>query len=76
LSVDWATYPILEAGDAPEEVKITTISRPELGPKGAGEPVTRVVPAAIANAVFDATGIRFRKAPITAARVKAALGTA
>ncbi len=41
--------------------------------KGAGEPVTRVTPAAIANALFDATGIRFRKAPLTAARVKAAL---
>lgn len=74
-SVDWATYPILEAADAPEEVKITKINRPELGPKGAGEPVTRVAPAAIANAVFDATGIRFRKAPLTAARVKAALAS-
>jgi len=76
LSVDWATYPILEAADAPEEVKITKINRPELGPKGAGEPVTRVAPAAIANAVFDATGIRFRKAPLTRARVKAALDSA
>ncbi len=75
-SVDWATYPIVEVADAPEEVKIVKINRPELGPKGAGEPVTRVVPAAIANAVFDATGIRFRKAPLTAARVKAALDAA
>ncbi len=74
-SVDWATYPIVEAADVPEEVKIVKINRPELGPMGAGEPVTRVTPAAIANALFDATGIRFRKAPLTAARVKAALAS-
>jgi len=72
-SVDWVTYPVLEAADAPEEVKITKINRPELGPKGAGEPVTRVAPAAIANAVFDATGVRFRKAPLTPERIKAGL---
>jgi len=70
---DWANYPILEAADAPEEVRIHKINRPELGPKGAGEPVTRVAPAAIANAVFDATGVRIRKVPLTPARVKAAI---
>lgn len=70
---DWASYPILGSMDAPEEVRITKINRPELGPRGAGEPVTRVTPAAIANAVFDATGVRMRKVPLTAARVKAAL---
>jgi CO/xanthine dehydrogenase Mo-binding subunit len=75
-STDWASYPILEAGDAPEQVLIKTINRPELGPKGAGEPVTRVVPAAIANAVFDATGVRIRKVPLNAARIKAALASA
>jgi hypothetical protein len=72
-SVDWATYPILEAGDAPLEVKIHKINRPELGPRGAGEPVTRVAPGAIANAFFDATGVRLRKVPFTPERVRAAL---
>jgi CO/xanthine dehydrogenase Mo-binding subunit len=72
-STDWVSYPILEAGDAPEQVLIKTINRPELGPKGAGEPVTRVVPAAIANAIYDATGVRIRKVPLDPARVKAAL---
>lgn len=75
-AVDWASYPILQSVDTPEEVKITKINRPELGPKGAGEPVMRVVPAAIANAIFDATGVRIRKIPLTPSRVKAALDMA
>jgi CO/xanthine dehydrogenase Mo-binding subunit len=73
LSVDWATYPILELADAPEAVEIVLIDRPEIAPSGAGEPSTRTVPAAIANAIFDATGVRFRRVPITPERVKAAL---
>ncbi|MND07322.1 Nicotinate dehydrogenase subunit B [compost metagenome] len=40
---------------------------------GAGETTVTVVPAAIANAVFDATGARLRQVPFTPARVKAAL---
>jgi len=76
LSVDWATYPILELADAPEAVDIVLIDRPEVAPSGAGEPSTRTVPAAIANAIFDATGVRFRRVPITPERVKAALARA
>src|SRR6185503_7680355 len=38
LSVDWATYPILEVGDAPESIEIATINRPEEPSGGAGEP--------------------------------------
>ena len=73
LSVDWATYPILEIGDAPESIEIATINRPEEPSGGAGEPAHVTIPAAIANAVFDATGIRMRRLPLTAERVKAAL---
>ena len=73
LSVDWATYPILEIQDAPERIDIVLIDRPDLPASGAGEPSTRTVPAAIANAVFDATGVRFRRVPLTAERVKTAL---
>jgi CO/xanthine dehydrogenase Mo-binding subunit len=76
LSVDWASYPILEIGDAPERIDIVLINRPENAATGAGEPSTRTVPAAIANAIFDATGVRFRKVPITPERVKAALARA
>jgi CO/xanthine dehydrogenase Mo-binding subunit len=39
---------------------------------GAGETAITVVPAAIGNAIFDATGIRLREVPFTADRVKAA----
>jgi nicotinate dehydrogenase subunit B len=76
LSVDWASYPILEIQDAPERIDVVLINRPELPPAGAGEPATRTVPAAIANAIFDATGVRIRRVPLTPERVKAALARA
>ena len=75
-SVDWASYPILEMQDAPAAIDVVLINRPEVAPSGAGEPTMRVIPAAVANAVFDATGVRLRKAPLNAERVKAALSRA
>jgi CO/xanthine dehydrogenase Mo-binding subunit len=75
-SIDWMTYPILELADAPESVDIVLINRPEMAPQGAGEPSHRTVPAAIANAIFDATGVRVRRAPITPERMRAALARA
>jgi len=72
-SVDWASYPILEMPDAPESIEIVLIDRPEVAPSGAGEPAMRVIPSALANALFDATGVRIRKAPLNPERVKAAL---
>jgi CO/xanthine dehydrogenase Mo-binding subunit len=74
LSIDWTSYPILEMQDAPEQIDIVLINHPDLEASGAGEPATRTVPAAIANAIFDATGIRMRRVPITPERMKAALG--
>jgi nicotinate dehydrogenase subunit B len=71
-SVDWLSYPILEMRDAPEQIDIVLLDHPDELPLGAGEPATRPVAAAIANAVFDATGIRLRQAPLSAERVKAA----
>ena len=76
VSVDWASYPILEIADAPESIDIVLIDRPEIAPSGAGEPATRTVPAAIANAIFDATGVRLRKVPLTPQRMKEALARA
>ena len=70
-SVDWQTYPILDMKDAPEAIDITLIDRPELPPGGAGEATCRPLPAAIANAIFDATGVRMRQAPFTPERLKA-----
>ena len=49
------------------------INRPELPPTGAGEPAIRPVAAAIANAIFDATGVRMRRVPFSPDRVKGAL---
>jgi CO/xanthine dehydrogenase Mo-binding subunit len=72
-SVDWMTYPILDIAEAPAAIDIVLIDRPELPPAGAGESSTRPVAAAIANAVFDATGVRLRRAPFTPERVQAAL---
>lgn len=72
-SVDWATYPILEMRDAPEEIDLLLLNHQELPPYGAGEPATRTVVPAIANAIYDACGIRVRRAPFTPERIKAAL---
>ena len=72
-SVDWATYPILDISQTPDRIDIVMLNRPGLPATGAGEASTRPVAAAIANAIFDATGTRLRRAPFTPARVKAAL---
>jgi nicotinate dehydrogenase subunit B len=72
-SVDWTTYPIARAPDIPAQVDIVLINHPELPSSGAGEPSSRATAAAIANAIFDATGIRVRQMPLTPARIKAAL---
>jgi hypothetical protein len=57
-STDWLSYQILDITEAPEAVDIVLINRPELPPTGAGESSIRPVAAALANAVFDATGVR------------------
>jgi nicotinate dehydrogenase subunit B len=71
-SRDWSTYPILTFTDLPE-LNIELIDRPDQPPRGAGEAATAPVAAALANAVFDATGVRLRRVPFTAPRVKAAM---
>jgi nicotinate dehydrogenase subunit B len=76
LSVDWNTYPILNLKDTPELIDVVLINRPEAPPTGAGEATCRVVPAAVANAFFDATGVRLRQAPMTPERVLAVLAQA
>jgi len=72
-SVDWNTYPVVRASDVPDQVEIVLINHPEIPPGGAGEPSSRPTAGAIANAIFDATGARLRQAPLTPARIKAAL---
>ena len=72
-SVDWMTYPILDITETPEAIEVVAINRPEVAPTGAGEPSIRPVAAAIANAIFDATGVRIRRVPFSPDRVKQAL---
>ncbi|HTP45729.1 MAG TPA: molybdopterin cofactor-binding domain-containing protein [Casimicrobiaceae bacterium] len=70
-SVDWKSYPILTFPEVPE-IAIELIDRPAEPPLGAGEAATTTVAAALANAVFDACGVRLRTVPFTRERVKAA----
>ena len=74
-SLDWGSYPILTFPEVPEVV-MDLIDRPNEVPWGGGEPTAAVVPSAIANAVFDAAGVRLRSVPFTPSKVKSALGTA
>jgi CO/xanthine dehydrogenase Mo-binding subunit len=72
-SVDWETYPILKHTAVPK-ISMHLIDRPKEKPWGAGEPSAAVVPSAIANAIYDAAGIRLTSVPFTPAKVLAALG--
>jgi nicotinate dehydrogenase subunit B len=64
-SLDWRSYPIITFADVPESIVVELIDHPELPSVGAGEAATSPIPAAIANAVFDATGKRVRDVPLT-----------
>jgi CO/xanthine dehydrogenase Mo-binding subunit len=72
-SVDWNTYRIANMADLPGQVEFVLINRPDQAIGGAGEPAIVCFPAAIANAVFDATGVRMRRYPLVPERVKAQL---
>jgi nicotinate dehydrogenase subunit B len=72
LSEDWASYPILTFSEVPP-VEVSIIDRPGEPYLGTGEASQGPTSAALANAIFDATGVRFRRLPFTAERVKAGL---
>ena len=74
-SVDWNSYCISNLDDIPGKVEIVLLNRPDKPIGGAGEPAIVCFPAAIANAVFDATGVRIRRYPLAPARIKKALTT-
>ena len=75
-SMDWASYPILRFSEVPDEIVISLISRPTMRAVGAGEPAASPVFAAVANAIYDATGVRLRDVPFTPERLKAGLQAA
>jgi nicotinate dehydrogenase subunit B len=71
-SREWGSYPILNFREVPV-IDVMMMPRPGEAPLGAGESSSVPGTAAIANAIFDATGVRFRQPPFTAEVVKAAL---
>jgi CO/xanthine dehydrogenase Mo-binding subunit len=73
VSIDWSTYPPLYLGAAVPKIETILINRSDGSTMGAGETAITVTAAAIANAVFDATGARIRQVPFSRERVKAAL---
>jgi nicotinate dehydrogenase subunit B len=81
-SVDWTSHPTLTHADTPAAIDIVLVNgdpepmRPDLPHYGAGETVCKPTLAAVANAVFDATGVRFRRVPLRNARVLAGLKAA
>jgi CO/xanthine dehydrogenase Mo-binding subunit len=81
-TVDWVTSPSLRHTDAPEKIDVVIVNgdpnpnRPDLPPYGAGETMCKPMMAAVANAIFDATGVRLRRVPFRDARVLAALKAA
>jgi len=71
-SVDWSSYPVITFADVPE-TEIVLVNRPDLDSTGSGEPSICAVPASVANAVFDAVGIRLRHIPFRPQRVLSTL---
>jgi CO/xanthine dehydrogenase Mo-binding subunit len=71
-SDSWETYPILRFSEVPA-VEVVLIDRPEAPPLGAGEATQGPVAAAIANALYDALGVRVRELPLTPERIVAAM---
>jgi CO/xanthine dehydrogenase Mo-binding subunit len=88
ISTDWVSYPVLRFVDAPRmhqqavsrtDVPVndnTTVAASGSRSTGSGEPGLTAVPSAIANAFFDATGVRIREMPMTPARVRGVLQAA
>jgi nicotinate dehydrogenase subunit B len=73
LDKNFDTYSLPRFSMVPR-IETILISNDELSPQGGGEPAIVPMAAVIANAVFDATGVRMYRLPMTAARVKAAIG--
>ena len=74
-SREWGSYPILSFREVPV-IEVMQMPRPDQPPLGVGESSSVPGTAAIANAIFDATGVRLRQPPFTPEVVRAALNTA
>ncbi len=71
-SRDWAGYPMLRFGLLPDQLETHIIDRPGAPFLGTGEASQGPTPAAIANALFDATHLRLRELPLNPPRLRAA----
>jgi nicotinate dehydrogenase subunit B len=71
-SREWGTYPIITFPELPS-IDVMMLPRPDQPPLGVGESASVPSAAAIANAIFDATGVRFRELPFTPERIRAGL---
>lgn len=71
-NLEWGSYPLLSFREVPV-IEVVSMPRPQEQPLGAGESASVPGTAAIANAIFDATGVRFRQPPFTPEVVRAAL---
>jgi nicotinate dehydrogenase subunit B len=65
---EWGAYPIIKFPDVPK-IDVLMLPRPDQPPLGVGESASVPSAAAIANAIFDATGVRFRELPFTPERI-------
>ncbi|MBI4478640.1 MAG: xanthine dehydrogenase family protein molybdopterin-binding subunit [Acidobacteria bacterium] len=81
-SVDWTSHPTLTHADTPAKIDVVLVNgdpnpnRPDLPPYGAGEAAIKPTVAAVANAIYDATGVRIRRVPFRDKSVLAALKAA
>jgi nicotinate dehydrogenase subunit B len=75
LDRNFDTYHLPRFSAVPR-IEVVLVKNGELAPQGCGEPAITTVGGAIANAVFDATGIRFMRLPMTPKRVAAAVAAA
>ncbi len=71
-SREWGAYPIIKFPDIPK-IDVLMLPRQDQPPLGVGESASVPSAAAIANAIFDATGVRFREPPFTRERILAGL---
>jgi nicotinate dehydrogenase subunit B len=72
-TLDWSSYPIITFNEIPDEIDIVLMDHPDLPPMRVGEPASESVWPGVANAVFDAIGVRIRQLPLTPDRVLNAL---
>lgn len=71
-SREWGAYPIIKFAEVPK-IDVLMLPRQDQPPLGVGESASVPSAAAIANAIFDATGVRFRELPFTPERILAGL---